>query len=342
MIFASAILTGITLIGPFTGHRSESFENCYPTFITDCVTNRVFDGRADICTPTHAGCVVTTSWTGTACTQYPHSGSWFFGNTAQGNPDNYALIDFDQPAVRFGGMFSRNSNDSGGEISFYSADGTLLAIRPLDVPGGCTWVWNGWDAGTGPAIKTILLRGSNNGALLLDDLQVDFGPRSPGTDTCFPGTGSVLACPCDNRGELGRGCANSAVASGARLDASGVASLQADTLQFTTSGERPTATSVVLQGSAAVPNGAGFGQGVRCAGGSLKRLYVKTAAGGSIVAPGTGERPVSERSGELGDTIVAGTSRWYAVYYRDPFVLGGCPAANTFNLTQTQLVTWVN
>ena len=36
-----------------------------------------------------------------------------------------------------------------------------------------------------------------------------------------------------------------------------------------------------------------------------------------------------------------GTSRWYAVYYRDPVVLGGCPATSTFNSTQTQLVNWV-
>jgi hypothetical protein len=340
MIIASAVLTGITLIGPFTGAQSESFENSYPTFSTDCVTNRTFNGTADICTPSHAGCLVTTSWTTTACTQYPHSGSWFFGNAAQGDPDNYTRIDFDQPVVRFGGMFSKNTTYSGGDISFYSADGTLLATLPIDLPGGCAWVWNGWDAGTEPAFKTIILQGSFNSPILLDDLQVDLAPPSPGTDTCFPGTGSVLPCPCVNPGELGRGCDNSAATGGARLDASGSASLQADTLVFTTNGERPAGTSVLLQGTAQVSNGAGFGQGVRCAAGSLKRLYVKTAAGGSIVVPGPGDPPVSARSAALGDTIAAGTSRWYAVFYRDPIVLGGCAAASTFNTTQTQLVSW--
>jgi hypothetical protein len=38
--------------------------------------------------------------------------------------------------------------------------------------------------------------------------------------------------------------------------------------------------------------------------------------------------------------IQAGESRWYLVYYRDPIVLGGCPATSTFNATQTGQVTW--
>jgi len=28
------------------------------------------------------------------------------------------------------------------------------------------------------------------------------------------------------------------------------------------------------------------------------------------------------------------------VYYRDTVVLGGCPAASTFNVTQTQRIAW--
>jgi hypothetical protein len=342
MLITSAVLAGITLIGPFAGDRSESFENAYPTFGTYCVTNRAFSGTADICTPTHPGCVVTTAWTGASCTQHPYSGSWLFGNAAQLDPDNYAVIEFDQPVVRFGGRFSRNTSNSGGEISFYSADGTLLATREIELPGGCTWVWNGWDAGTEPPFKTILLRGRANAAVLLDDLQVDFARPSPGTDTCFPGIGSVLPCPCANSGALGRGCNNSAGTGGARLSASGAAALHDDSLHFTTHGENPTATSVVLQGSALVANGAAFGQGVTCVGGNLKRLYVRTGVGGAISVPGAGDPTVSARSAALGDTIQAGTRRWYAVYYRDAGVPGGCPPQSTFNITQTQIVTWVH
>ena len=82
--------------------------------------------------------------------------------------------------------------------------------------------------------------------------------------------------------------------------------------------------------------------GVRCTSGTLKRLYTKIAAGGSITAPdfGAGDPQVSVRSAALGDAILSGQSRWYLVYYRDPNVLGGCPASSTFNATQTGLVTW--
>ena len=115
-----------------------------------------------------------------------------------------------------------------------------------------------------------------------------------------------------------------------------------DSLVFTTSAEKPTATSIVMQGNALAPNGLVFGQGVRCVGGTLKRLYTKTAVGGSITAPdfGVGDPTVSARSTTLGDAIQAGQSRWYLVYYRDPTVLGGCPAASTFNATQTGQVAW--
>jgi hypothetical protein len=74
----------------------------------------------------------------------------------------------------------------------------------------------------------------------------------------------------------------------------------------------------------------------------LKRLYTKTASGGSITAPdfGAGDPTVSARSAALGDVISAGQSRWYLVYYRDPVVLGGCPANSTFNATQTAQIDW--
>ncbi len=340
MTIAAAVFTGITVISSFTGARSESFENATPTVNTLCLSNRAFNDSADICTPGHPGCLVTSAWTTTACTQHPQSGNWFFGNAVQGSLDNYTEISFDHPIVRFGGMFSKNTTYSGGDITFSSADGTVLATLPITLPGGCTWVWNGWDAGDGPAIQTIRLQGSFNSPILLDNLQIDFAPRSPGIDTCFPGTGDRLPCPCGNPGILGRGCENSSATGGARLDAAGHASLLADTLHFTTSGERPTGTSVLMQGSADLSSGVAFGQGLRCAGGIVKRLYVKTASGGAIEVPGPGELSVSARSAAVGDTLSAGTSRWYAVYYRDPIVLGNCPSTSTFNSTQTQLVDW--
>ncbi len=151
----------------------------------------------------------------------------------------------------------------------------------------------------------------------------------------------MLACPCGNPpAGPAHGCDNSSLTGGAQLGANGLASLSADTLHFSTSGEKPSATSILLQGTT-TSSGAVFGQGVRCAAGTLKRLYQTTAVAGAISVPAPGDASVSARSAALGDTLVSGAPRSYAVYYRDPLVLGGCPAASSFNVTQTGQVTWL-
>jgi hypothetical protein len=155
--------------------------------------------------------------------------------------------------------------------------------------------------------------------------------------------GGTIACPCANPPSgAGHGCDNSAATGGAALEAAGVSYLASDSLVFATSGERPTAASILLQGDAPIAAGIVFGQGVRCTAGSLTRLFTKLASGGSIHAPdfGAGDPSVSARSAALGDTIQPGQSRWYLVYYRDPVVLGGCSAASTFNTTQTGRIDW--
>ena len=161
---------------------------------------------------------------------------------------------------------------------------------------------------------------------------------------CEPGAAGVLACPCSNPPSgTGRGCDNSSATGGAILAASGVAYLSMDALVFTTSGEKPAALSIVMQGNGTMPNGALYGQGIRCVGGTIiRRLFVKTASAGSITAPdfGAGDPSVSARSAAKGDVIHAGESRWYLVYYRDPIVLGGCAATKTFNATQAGRVDW--
>ncbi len=164
---------------------------------------------------------------------------------------------------------------------------------------------------------------------------------------CDPGVDGVIVCPCANPPSgSGRGCDNSAATGGAMLAASGVAYLSMDSLVFTTSGETPAATSFVLQGASLTASGLVYGQGVRCVGGTLKKLFSRTASGGSITAPdfGAGDATVSGRSAASGDVILPGQSRWYLVFYRDP---AGCPrkqylgtAVRGFNATQTGQVTW--
>jgi len=100
---------------------------------------------------------------------------------------------------------------------------------------------------------------------------------------------------------------------------------------------RPITSSV--RGTAIVPS-VQFGQGVRCVGGTLKRLYVHNAVAGTVVFPQGADPDVHTSSANHGDALTPGSTRWYMAQYRDPIVLGGCPAANTFNATQAQSVLW--
>lgn len=98
--------------------------------------------------------------------------------------------------------------------------------------------------------------------------------------------------------------------------------------------------SIVLQGNRVIAPVV-FGDGLRCAGGSLKRLYVKNASGGTVVAPIGGDPSISARSAALGDPIGLGTTRIHQVHYRDGSA-SYCPApsGNTFNASSAIAIAW--
>jgi Tol biopolymer transport system component len=151
------------------------------------------------------------------------------------------------------------------------------------------------------------------------------------------GDGSIATfCPCGNGGMPGHGCQNSGSTGGATLLASG--DTNPDTVRLDTTGERPTALSIFLQGNANTSTGVVFGDGVRCVSGTLKRLYVKSASGGACSAPGIGDPSITARSAALGDPISPGDTRYYQVYYRDP-TAGFCPP-ETFNATNGSRIGW--
>jgi hypothetical protein len=201
---------------------------------------------------------------------------------------------------------------------------------------------------TSSALDTSTHQGCGSSAVIFINesvaiVNVVYTYCSAGVTMCVPGEFGTMACPCGNPQSppgASKGCNNSSSTGGAVLSSGGASILSADTVVFTTSGEKPTATSIVLQGSASNNGGSTFGAGVRCASGTLVRLYTKTASNGSLVAPGPGDPTVSARSAALGDTIVAGQPRWYMVYYRDPNVPIVCLSSASFNATQGQVVTW--
>jgi archaellum component FlaF (FlaF/FlaG flagellin family) len=178
-----------------------------------------------------------------------------------------------------------------------------------------------------------LIPGDTNG--YADVFVRDSGAASAFTSLCFgDGTGGI--CPCGNSGSSGHGCENSAATGGAILTATGNASLSADTVQLHSSGELPTALSIIFQGGTVVAPTT-FGDGLRCAGGTLKRLYVKGASGGSITAPQTGDPSISMRSATLGDPISLGATRTYQVYYHDANLVF-CPGG--FNASGAVAIAW--
>ena len=172
-----------------------------------------------------------------------------------------------------------------------------------------------------------------------DVLVLDVADNPIGTAHCFGDGTTPIACPCGNSGALGRGCENSAGTGGALLEAHGLA--DPDLTVLTSSGELASALSIFLQGNASAPSGLAFGDGVRCVTGTLKRLYVRNASGGTVSAPQSGDASITARSAQLGDPIAPGSTREYQVYYRDPdLAFCGAPLGGSFNVTNAVRLDW--
>jgi len=160
----------------------------------------------------------------------------------------------------------------------------------------------------------------------------DMTPVLAGTTFCS-GDGSGTACPCGNLGAAGRGCASSVSAIGARLQATGNPSISSDTVVLAGSG-MPNSSALYFQGTTQQSGGAGavFGDGLRCAGGTITRLGTKTNAGGSSSYPVGGDLSVSVRG-----AIGAPGTRTYQIWYRNAAAF--C-TADTFNLSNGFAIVW--
>ncbi len=155
---------------------------------------------------------------------------------------------------------------------------------------------------------------------------------------CF-GDGSDGACPCGNQGLSGRGCDNSASTGGARLNATGTTN--PDTIVLHAAGELPNAPTLVFQGATSLSQPVSFGDGFRCVGGSIQRMYTSTAVNGAIAVPGAGQLSIGARSAALGIPLSPGTVRSYQAWYRDPN-LSFCapPSGNAWNLSNAVRIVW--
>ena len=149
---------------------------------------------------------------------------------------------------------------------------------------------------------------------------------------CF-GDGSGTPCPCGNTGAAGSGCGSSVFTGGCELLASGTSSISNDTLTLTATRSTPSQPGIFFLANNAVGGGSGtaFGDGLRCAGGGVKRLQVVFAgAAGNASSTIT----ISQAAG-----LVAGDLKRLQWWYRDPIA---SPCGNGFNLSNGVEVTWTS
>ncbi|MCB9915973.1 MAG: hypothetical protein H6828_12660 [Planctomycetes bacterium] len=140
---------------------------------------------------------------------------------------------------------------------------------------------------------------------------------------CF-GDGTAAACPCGNPGGAGEGCANSSGV-GAKLASTGSSSVGADDVQFHGSNLLPSQPALLFSGWNAVNGGTGvvFGDGIRCAGGNIRRLGVR-------VPDGSGNATWGPGLGAGNGDWASGDTRRFQVWYRDP---QNSPCGSAFNLS---------
>jgi hypothetical protein len=164
-------------------------------------------------------------------------------------------------------------------------------------------------------------------------------PDLTGTAFCSADASAATACPCSNSGAIGRGCDNSIFSGGAHLFAQGTTT--PDKVALSSTDMLPNVLSIFLQGDAGIA-GIVWGDGVRCTGGHLKRLYVKSASPeGIATAPSGTDLSIKAQSALLGDTIAPGSTRYYQVYYRDPEPsFCSAPQGDTFNASNALAIGW--
>jgi hypothetical protein len=168
---------------------------------------------------------------------------------------------------------------------------------------------------------------------------------SPMVTGCFPGTSGIINCPCGQPANPSGGCANfgAGATSGAALNATGVASIAADSVVLAATNERPGAIlNVFFTGSGSLHlTGVPHGAGVRCVTTALKRLYTGQTSGGTIARPGMGDPSITARCATLSVPISAGQTRHYFNLYRDAQAAGPCGnTASTVNTTNAGSITW--
>jgi hypothetical protein len=209
------------------------------------------------------------------------------------------------------------------------SDGKMLVAQHGTLP-------NRVDLGFYPpsnAVNTTGWDATTDGGKLLANALLFVGSNHSSSTSFCSGDGSATACPCGNAGAVGNGCASSVSGNGANLATTGTPSLSADTLVLAGTG-MPSSSALYFQGTTQFNAGLGatFGDGLRCAGGSIVRLRTTTNVSGASQFPSAGDPSVSLRG-----MVTAPGTRTYQVWYRNAAAF--C-TPSTFNLSNGVEVNW--
>lgn len=153
----------------------------------------------------------------------------------------------------------------------------------------------------------------------------------PGSTYCYCDGTSSMAPPCGNYGQGGAGCRNSTILYGGLLLSDGSSSASADDLSFQAVHLIPSQPALLFAGTTAINGGDGihFGDGLRCAGGTVVRLGVQVPNAAGVATWGMG-------LGASGGWS-SGDTRMFQAWYRDP---NGGFCGSGFNLTNGSQVTF--
>jgi len=197
----------------------------------------------------------------------------------------------------------------------------------------CTGYSFGFTANAGPVAGTgeLDLFEPGVGSTLVFPIE---GPGAGGggftSPYCF-GDASGILCPCFNHGGPGEGCEiASGTFSGCTLGSSGNLSEANDTFVLEATGAPTTVPGLFFSGSTQPGGGLGipFGDGIQCAGGSIKRLQV-------VVTDGAGNAS-SSISISVREGSQAGDTRYYQYWFRN----NGGPCGSGFNTSGGLAGTW--
>ena len=223
----------------------------------------------------------------------------------------------------------RTAPNPSNEVDAYSPSPNTWALAPAFATAR-----RNVTAAADPATGKIYMVGGYAPTAPTNSMEI-FTPPPPIDPYCF-GDGTGNPCPCSSpNGAAGHGCSNSANPGGSIISVlSGSGSISANDLRLTSTGHRLSTLAVWFQGDVLATQPP-YGDGLRCAGNPLIRLYNMSFAPGTMPDPLV--TPASPTIAVRGGITVPGTLKGYFLAYRDPASYG---CAATFNASNGLRVTW--